>query len=85
MDHTKELLLEYCRRYDKMHKCVDVYAWCLKNMNNIPFKSQAFTTPLLAMPDEYKNPDPVIAYRNYYKLGKKHLHSWKMNKPDWID
>jgi hypothetical protein len=40
---------------------------------------------VLAMPDEYKRATPVQSYREYYKEGKKHLHSWKRNHPPWID
>jgi len=44
-------------------------------------------TPVaLAMPDHYKiSDDPVICYREYYKLGKAHLASWKgKNAPPWF-
>jgi len=30
--------------------------------------------------------DPVRNYRNYYKVGKTHLHSWKKReRPWWIN
>jgi hypothetical protein len=36
------------------------------------------------MPEEYKNSDPVKAYRTYYKKDKKEFSKWKMgNVPDW--
>jgi len=36
------------------------------------------------MPDEYKDPDPVIAYRKYYINDKKEFSTWKLgNIPDW--
>jgi len=39
-----------------------------------------------AMPDECKDSDPVIAYRNYYSKHKGHLFAWKKrSKPDWLD
>ena len=39
-----------------------------------------------AMSDEYKDNNPVIAYRTYYNKTKKHLFSWKKrSKPDWIN
>ena len=32
-----------------------------------------------------KNDDPVIAYRNYYKLEKSHFAKWAHSeKPDWF-
>ena len=51
-----------------------------KNISNKPFSQ-----PTQAMPDEYRDDDSIIAYRNYYKHGKKHLHDWKnRNIPDFI-
>jgi hypothetical protein len=36
------------------------------------------------MPEEYKNPDAVIAYRDYYLNDKKDFATWKMgNIPYW--
>lgn len=41
--------------------------------------------PPLAMPKEYHDRDVVKAYRNYYSLGKAHLHRWtRRNPPEWI-
>lgn len=37
-----------------------------------------------AMPEEYKNPDPVKAYRTYYLNDKKDFAKWKLgNVPIW--
>ena len=40
----------------------------------------------LAMDDEFKiENDPILSYRNYYKKGKAHLHTWtKQDKPQWL-
>ena len=35
------------------------------------------------MPDEYKNSDPVKAYRDYYKHDKRDFATWKTNTPAW--
>lgn len=85
LEHTYELFLEYAKRYDKLHKSIDTFRWCIQNAEKLTFPKSEFTSPPLAMPDEYKHSDPVIAYRRYYKYGKSHLHQWKMNKPEWID
>jgi len=39
-----------------------------------------------AMPEEYLvKGDPVASYRNYYRVGKKHLHKWtKRQPPKWL-
>lgn len=38
------------------------------------------------MPDQYKQIDPIEAYRTFYKAEKKHgkLGTWKQNKPNWF-
>jgi hypothetical protein len=35
------------------------------------------------MPEQYKNVDPVIAYRTYYINDKKDFATWKNKVPDW--
>lgn len=68
----------------KDHFSMGFIDWCQDNIkiSNVP---DGPCTPFAqAMPDEYKNPDAVVAYRNYYKFGKPHLHKWTRNKPDWI-
>ncbi len=77
---------EYTYRYGKIHKC----AWTglIDELRATPvFTPRVSETPLkLAMPDEYKDPNPVVAYRNYVKLAKTHLHSWKKRSvPFWIE
>ena len=50
-----------------------------KNIRDIQF-----TSPALAMPDEYKCSDPVQAYRNYYIGDKYYFAKWtKRNIPEW--
>ena len=74
---------EYTYRYGKTHKSIEVIQWCLSNRPNI--KDIDFTTPPLAMPDEYKVDSVVESYRNYYKGAKSEIVSWKNRKiPDWF-
>lgn len=76
---------EYSYRYGKVHKCER--DGLVSRLEEIPNNMKhARRTPLrLAMPDEYKLPDPVESYRKYLKLGKPHLHSWKKRPvPEWI-
>ena len=38
-----------------------------------------------AMPDDCKQPDSILAYRQYYRRYKSHLHHWtKRAKPTWL-
>jgi hypothetical protein len=74
---------EYTYRYGKTHKSIEVIQWCLTNRPNI--KDIGFTTPPLAMPDEYKVDSVVESYRNYYKGAKSEIVSWKnREKPVWF-
>jgi hypothetical protein len=77
---------EYSYRYGKVHKCessglVEALAELPKNI-----KHATMTPVLLAMPDQYKVPDPIESYRNYYRSGKQHLFSWKKREvPSWVN
>jgi len=69
-----ELLQEFEYRYRHSHK-TKLLLDCLKYP---PINTPSFDlTPFAqAMPDEFKDPDSVLAYRKYYNDGKAHLHSW---------
>ena len=79
-----ELCKEYTYRYGKRHKSQDVIEWCLINKPNL--HDVDFTSPPLAMGDEFKIENNVIeSYRNYYREGKKLIVSWKNRViPSWF-
>ena len=65
------LCKEYQYRYgeEKMHKTETHIVWLLNNPpQNIP--NIGMTYPAQAMPDQYKHPDPIIAYQTYYRESK---------------
>ena len=81
--HFLALGMEYTYRYDKEHASIVKLAKPLlqfpKNIN------KGDMTPLAqAMPDEYKNEDPIVAYRDYV-IHEKHYAQWNKNrsKPTW--
>jgi hypothetical protein len=81
-DLTDKLNTEYMYRYGKTnaHKSHGV-AMSLPNPN-IP--DIGLTPFALAMPDEFKNNDPVKSYRDYYINCKKHIAVWsKRPIPEW--
>jgi hypothetical protein len=78
------LLAEYRERFGKIHKSGSVIEWCSNNIQHLKFDMVEMTKFALAMPVEYQTEDPVESYRNYYRFGKKNLHQWKQNRPDWI-
>ena len=78
IEMSLELCKEYTYRYGKVHKC-QAYIEELK-INPPPIEDIGLTTPKLAMPDIYKDDNPVMAYRQYYFFEKKPLHYWKNRK-----
>jgi len=65
------LLNEYYYRYEKsQHATAPKTQWLAKHYPVDIEKRDTITKPALAMPDEYKDPNPVIAYRKYYIYGK---------------
>lgn len=85
VEHFFALMREYTYRYNKKHKCEGELSYMLqsppKNLKNFDW-----TEMPSCMPDEYKvSDDPIVNYRNYYKIGKSKLHSWKNRQPpEWI-
>ena len=71
-----ELCKEYTYRYSKTHKTQSI----IEDLECPDLPDIGFTTPPQAMPDEYKAWDSITAYRTYYLIGKKHLHTWKKRK-----
>jgi hypothetical protein len=81
-DLTEVLGMEYTYRYGKIHKSMEVIKFARENAHYIP--DGALTPFAQAMPDEYKDADPIKAYRNYYIHGKNHLAKWtKREIPYW--
>jgi hypothetical protein len=81
--HALELCNQYTHRYGKTHSCQKGIEDLCKMIDLIP--EGELTKFALAMPDEYKDQDPVKAYRTYYIKDKKEFSKWKMgNTPDWF-
>lgn len=79
-----ELCKEYTHRYGKTHKCEALLKEIIVPHPDM-FSSLGLTNFAQAMPDAYKNTDPVIAYRNYYIGAKKELLKYtKRELPDWL-
>jgi len=74
---------EYTHRYGKYHKSVEQVS-LLGFPSKIP-PAEELSPFALAMPDKYKNDDPVQAYRDYYVGDKSHIASWKTREvPKWF-
>lgn len=83
-DLVKEIYNEFKFRYNKEHKSGIVFE---KMKPYIPsgFPKDELTPFAQAMPDIYKDKDPVKAYRNYFIGEKKHIAKWsKREVPYWF-
>jgi hypothetical protein len=81
--HFLALGKEYTFRYGKTHNSVDKLARALfKQPDNI--KRIGMTPLAQAMPDKYKNDDPIKAYRDYC-INEKHYAKWEKGRaiPNW--
>ena len=82
-----ELCKEYTFRYGKTHASTPYISEM--SSRSPPISDLGFTAPAQAMPEEYKDEDPVTAYRHYYCYEKQNLLSWngKINSrspPEWV-
>jgi hypothetical protein len=97
----KYLCIEYTHRYNKIHKCQEHLDWLIQNYPNITGKSvytpdtyissnpvlesMGMTPVPLAMYDDVKVPDTIVAYRNYYNVYKKRFAKWTNREvPYWF-
>jgi len=88
--HFIHLQSEFYIRRSKIHKTMEL----VKVLKYMPrnLKEGPFTPPPNAMDKQYIISDNVVEnYRNYYRLGKAHLHKWSAKaypdleiKPEWI-
>jgi len=85
VDHFFALMDEYTYRYEKTHKCYGELSYMLQSP---PKNLQAYDwtpMPSCMAPEYIISEDAVINYRNYYKLGKANMFSWKNRQPpEWI-
>lgn len=82
--HAVGLLDEYTARYGKVHSMDELIRAMLANPPRKMAAASEMTPFAQAMPDKYRNPDAVTAYRNYYMGEKSRFAVWKTNrKPQW--
>ena len=85
-EHAYKLCKEYTRRYGKVHKSEDMISLIrFRKPANIAI-TDSITPFAQAMPEEYKNPNVVEAYRAYYIGEKNGFAEWKNgNVPSWYE
>jgi len=90
LTHALNLDLEYSFRYNKTHASHNLLCTIAAYYNSerldraLPWTETEFTDPPQCMPDQYKNNDTVIAYRQYYKGEKSRFAKWAYSdEPEW--
>jgi lipopolysaccharide biosynthesis glycosyltransferase len=84
--YLREIALNICKeytyRYGKVHKAEII----IRSLQEPNLPKSGLTKLPNCMDKSYIVGDNVVEnYRNYYNLGKSHLHSWKgREKPTWI-
>lgn len=88
MIHTAVLSHEYTKRYKKTHVCHSIIEYLINigaplNIPNYTTGSRLLGNHsfVQAMPDEYKDKDPVKAYRNFYIGSKSKFARWRFTTP----
>ena len=81
VEHGWALCQEYTHRYGKVHKCQGV----IESLRNPPATiTRTGLTPFVqCMPEEYRGPNAVEAYRRYYRADKSQFATWKTQPPSW--
>lgn len=84
VQHGIGLCEEYTRRYERRHKCQDVIEWAAQYAACLP--ALPLTPFAQAMPEVYKRPCSVSAYRAYYLGAKTYMATWKAPgaAPQWF-
>lgn len=70
---------------EREHFTLSFIRWCENNIQESLVPEGRLTKFTQCMEDEFKHPDSIIAYRNYYRYDKALTHTWKRNKPGWIN
>ena len=83
--HGLGIAEEYTKRFKKEHKSEDVIHALAEPL--IPFSEEEMTPFALAMPENCKNEDPVIAYRIYYTHKSESIDmKWTNSEtPHWLE
>jgi hypothetical protein len=70
---------EYTYRYGKRHKTQDHLEWLASHIPPLP--EVARTQFRMAMPNEFKCEDPVLAYHKYYLIAKERMLKFSKRPP----
>ena len=83
VSHAFALCAEYTRRYGKRHKSEAVIEWCALRIDELPWSQDGLTPFAQAMPEQFKHPDAVTAYRCYYATEKRDIATY-VRRPEGV-
>jgi len=79
---------QYTKRYSRQHLAITKLSEWIPQIpiNSLKFSELAWSNPPQCMPEQYKQPDTIQAYRNYYTGEKLRFAFWDYsNKPTWVN
>ena len=83
VEHCQAMIDEYQHRFGKTHKCEAVLHTLVEMCDPDLFPTDEPTPLRLAMPDEFRSDNPVIAYRKFY-ASKPRLRYPVDKIPSWV-
>lgn len=94
VEHFKSLCIEYTLRYDKIHKCQQVFGKYEDEVNKMidSLQDKGLTPFAIAIGDDmqcrqtvsdFDTLSAVDKYRLYYLLDKRRIAEWKTKAPQW--
>ena len=80
--HGEALAEEYRRRYGRVHKSAAIFRWARRHGPRDARRRQPFAQ---AVPDAYRGPDAIRAYRRYYAGETRRFATWRApsEPPPW--
>ena len=85
VEHMFALGDEYTYRYGKRHKTIEKLGYEIQSPPHNLRDWDMTPMPSCMAPEYIISDDPIVNYRNYYKLGKANIHAWKKREaPAWI-
>ena len=85
LKHMRALCNEYSRRYGKTHSQEGLLMLYEGQMPHLYFDKSRRTAFVQAMPEKYKDKDPVKAYQAFYNMDKFPFAKWKLGSvPEWF-
>ena len=82
-DHASRLWREHYLRFGTSHACGYAVAKMYNLYSETSIPKGRRTRFVQAMPDEYKNPCTITAYRNFYRGEKAKFATWDRSRQPW--